>query len=324
MIPDSVLLEIFDLCSRCSTAPAYENRPAAILEWKLVHVCQRWRYLILASPSSLDLKLVCSPGTPVRKTLDSLPAFPIIIDYDKVASKDEDNVIAALEHPDRVRRIALSGLTRTLWETLDAAMQEPFPSLTHLSLTGPKDKDERAPVLPLKIMGGRTPHLQELHLQGMPCPALPQLLLSARDLVNLRLTEIPSTCYVSPEDMLTGLAGLTRLKSLVIEFQLSIILKLLTSQRPATHTTPAVRLPALEYLRFRGYCEYLEGLFFFFFFEPIYIPEYKPKTKPGHSYEPLHFRDKIRLKVAHSWSQDQHRVGRVKHGGASVLVEPLH
>jgi hypothetical protein len=29
-------------------------------------------------------------------------------------------------------------------------------------------------------------------------------------------------------------------------------------------------------------------LFFFFFFEPIYIPEYKPEAKPGHSYEPLH------------------------------------
>jgi hypothetical protein len=30
------------------------------------------------------------------------------------------------------------------------------------------------------------------------------------------------------------------------------------------------------------------GIVFFFFFEPIYIPEYKPKTKPGRSYEPLH------------------------------------
>jgi hypothetical protein len=28
--------------------------------------------------------------------------------------------------------------------------------------------------------------------------------------------------------------------------------------------------------------------FFFFFFGPIYIPEYKPETKPGRSYELLH------------------------------------
>jgi hypothetical protein len=32
----------------------------------------------------------------------------------------------------------------------------------------------------------------------------------------------------------------------------------------------------------------ISSLFFFFFFEPIYIPEYKPETKPGRSYEPLH------------------------------------
>jgi hypothetical protein len=33
--------------------------------------------------------------------------------------------------------------------------------------------------------------------------------------------------------------------------------------------------------------------FFFFFFGPIYIPEYKPETKPGRSYEPLHLRDTV-------------------------------
>jgi hypothetical protein len=38
---------------------------------------------------------------------------------------------------------------------------------------------------------------------------------------------------------------------------------------------------------------------FFFFFEPIYIPEYKPETKPGRSYEPLHLESKFKLEVAH-------------------------
>jgi hypothetical protein len=264
LIPDSILLEIFDLCRknrRCSAAPAYENRPATILKWKFVHVCQRWRYLILASPSRLDLKLVCSPGTPVRKTLGSLPAFPIIIDYDKVSSKDKANVIAALGHPDRVRRIGLSGLTRTLWEKLDAAMQEPFPALTHLSFTGPEGQDERAPVLPRKLLGGgSTLCLQELYFEGMSCPALPQLLLSARDLVNLCFTKIPSTCYVSPEEMLTGLAGLTRLESLVIEFQPSTLSNFLADQRLTTLAMPTVRLPSLELFKFKGFSEYFEGL----------------------------------------------------------------
>jgi hypothetical protein len=38
---------------------------------------------------------------------------------------------------------------------------------------------------------------------------------------------------------------------------------------------------------------------FFFFCEPIYIPEYKPETKPGRSYEPLHLESKFKLEVAH-------------------------
>ncbi|KAN0134753.1 hypothetical protein V8E53_007538 [Lactarius tabidus] len=264
LIPDSILLEVFNLCRknrRSSAAFACERRPAAILEWELVHVCQRWRYLILASPSRLDLKLICSPGTPVRKALGFWPAFPIIIDYDKVAWKDKDDVIAALEHPDRIRRIGLSGLTRTLWEKLDAAMQEPFPALTHLSLIGPKDKSERAPVLPRKLMGGGTLRLQELYLDGMSCPALPQLLSSSRDLVNLRFTKIPSTRCVSPEEILTGLAGLTRLETLAIEFQPSTLSNFLADQRlTTTPVTPVVRLPSLKSFQFTGFCEYLEGL----------------------------------------------------------------
>jgi hypothetical protein len=32
----------------------------------------------------------------------------------------------------------------------------------------------------------------------------------------------------------------------------------------------------------------------------------------------------VKLEVAHVRSQDQHVVGKVKHGGASVMVRPLH
>jgi hypothetical protein len=40
-------------------------------------------------------------------------------------------------------------------------------------------------------------------------------------------------------------------------------------------------------------CTKIYHLFFFFFFEPIYIPEYKPEAKPGRSYEPLHLETKV-------------------------------
>jgi hypothetical protein len=261
-IPDGVLLEIFDLCSDSEndTRPIFIKNEGDPLDRQLFHVCKRWRYLIFASPSRLDLKLFCSSGTPVRKGLGWLPAFPIIIDYDEVTSEDEDNVVAALEHPDRVRRITLSGITRTLWEKLDAAMRKPFPALTHVYLTGPTNQDERAPVLPRGLLGGGTLRLKELDLHGMSYPNLPKFLLSARDLVELRFANIPPTCFVLPEDMLTGLAGLTRLESLVIGFRPSIRLNLLTDQKLTAPTTPAVRLPVLDSFIFKGYCEYLEDL----------------------------------------------------------------
>ena len=197
----------------------------------------------------------------MRKKLGSWPTFPIVIDYGKVASKDKVDIIAALQYRDRVRRITLSGITRTLWAKLDAAMQESFPSLTRLSLTGPGDQDDHAPALPRKLMGEGTLRLQELYLDGISYPTLPQFLLSAPDLVKLNFVHIPSTSYVSPEDMLTGLAGLTRLESLAIEFRPSVLLNLLTDDRlAATPTKPAVHLPALKMFRFTGFCEYLEGL----------------------------------------------------------------
>jgi hypothetical protein len=88
----------------------------------------------------------------------------------------------------------------------------------------------------------------------MSYPALPQFLLSARDLVKLDFIHIPSTCYVSPEKMLTGLTGLARLESLVITFlRPSILTNLLTNQTLTAPETPTVHL-----------------FFFFFLLNPFY------------------------------------------------------
>jgi hypothetical protein len=45
-----------------------------------------------------------------------------------------------------------------------------------------------------------------------------------------------------------------------------------------------------------GDMEAKHHLFFFFFFEPIYIPVYKPMAKPGRNYEPLHFTRRVKLR----------------------------
>ncbi len=86
-------------------------------------------------------------------------------------------------------------------------MQEPFTELTRLRLLS-NQKDGDMPVLPGAFLGGSTPYLREICLDGT---ALPALLLSVIDLVTLKLDKIPQIGYISPEAMVTGLAALSRL-----------------------------------------------------------------------------------------------------------------
>jgi hypothetical protein len=151
-------------------------------DWlRLVHVCQRWRHIVLLSPRRLDLKLFCTYGTPVRKYLGCLPPFPIIVDYltssdlRSPAPNHADDIIAALEHPFRVRSIKLS-VTNYLFEMVASLMQESFPALETLWLSS---KDRSAPVLPVVFLGGPVPQLSKIFLEGISFPALPSLLSSA-------------------------------------------------------------------------------------------------------------------------------------------------
>src|SRR5947208_13108168 len=49
--------------------------------YELVHVCRRWRYLVLGSATHLSLCLRCTQGTPVADILAHSPPLPIIIDH---------------------------------------------------------------------------------------------------------------------------------------------------------------------------------------------------------------------------------------------------
>jgi hypothetical protein len=58
-------------------------------DWQiLVHVCQKWRYVVFRSPLHLNLRIVCSPETPVREKLALWPPLPLIIEqYGRSTSK---------------------------------------------------------------------------------------------------------------------------------------------------------------------------------------------------------------------------------------------
>ncbi|KAH9974390.1 hypothetical protein BGW80DRAFT_179481 [Lactifluus volemus] len=131
-LPDDVLLDIFEFyMSEPDLLPLWYQRQKC--QWyPLVHVCQRWRYLVFASPRRLDLCIYCTDSTRVREKLEIWPPFPIKIFSESL--NPGDNIIAALEHPGRVRQIWLCIIHSPL-DRLVAMMQESFPQLEFLHIT---------------------------------------------------------------------------------------------------------------------------------------------------------------------------------------------
>ena len=246
MLPDVVLVEIFDF---------YVNEAEWIDGWHtLVHVCRKWRSIAFGSPRRLSLQLYCSPTTPVKRTLAVWPPLPIVIRQYGHPMCGMHNVIAALKHNYRVCEIELWRIPSSLLEQVLASMQMPFPGLTNLKL-GSK---EGAPVAPDWFLGGSAPRLRHLSLRSIHIPELPKLLLSATDLVDLSLRDIPHSGYISPEEIVACLSPLTQLKRLILEFESP-------QSRPDPehrHPPPLTRavLPALTYFKFKGVSEYLEDL----------------------------------------------------------------
>jgi len=134
MLPENVLLEIFYIYSRNP-----HHSPPPVWKWHLfVHVCQIWRQIVFASPHRLNLEILCTHKTPVRKNLGIWPAFPIVINYcysgRSTRPKGEGNVIAALKYPGRVGYVRLDIKGSQLGKVAKV-MQVPFPVLTRSTFT---------------------------------------------------------------------------------------------------------------------------------------------------------------------------------------------
>ena len=252
MLPDEVLLEIFDFCAH--EKPLTKRQIEA---WQsLVHVCRRWRSIVFGSPRRLSLQLCCTIRTPVREMLDIWPALPLLILDDNVRYYpvlSVDNIIAALERRDRVCQILLGHEQSWSLQDVLEALQEPFPELTELVLYSRSRE-----TVPDSFLGGSAPRLRSIRLRHIRFPGLPKLLLSAPHLVEICLTNIPHAGYISPEVMVTVLSTMTSLGSLRLEFQ---SLKSRPS-RESRHPPPRTHfsLPVLASFGFEGAWEYLEDL----------------------------------------------------------------
>jgi hypothetical protein len=246
ILPDDILLNVF----HCYLSVSPQLWPT--LAW----VCQRWRHTIFTSPLGLNLRLHCTYGTPVLKTLDCWPVLPIAIQYggvpnlDAPAPEDDDNIIAALKQSDRVRIISLT-ITSSLLEKL-SAISEPLVDLEELALLS---RDNVQLTLSSTFRWGS--RLRTLHSTRIAFPSFPQLLSPCHDLVDLQLHEIPIVGYFSPEAFANALSGMTQLRSISLHF-------LSFPRRRSYVALPPMAgerivFPTLTRLKYRGSSKYLDS-----------------------------------------------------------------
>jgi hypothetical protein len=222
----------------------------------LTHVCRGWRQIVFRYPLGLDLRLYCTYGTPVQKTLECWSPFPLVVKYgglpelDPPAFEDDDNIVASLKQSGRVSSISLT-VTSSLNEKLPA-ITEPLSGLEGLVL---RSRYNVQLTLPSAFRWGS--RLRILHSTRVAIPSLPHLLSPCQDLADLQLHEIPSSGYFSPEAFANALSSATHLRILSLHFlsfpsrRTFLALPLLTAER--------IVLPALTCFKYRGISKYLDS-----------------------------------------------------------------
>ncbi|KAI0261173.1 hypothetical protein BC834DRAFT_1044179 [Gloeopeniophorella convolvens] len=247
---DDVLLEVFD-AYRLNDEYHWKHQRGW---YRLVHVCRRWRHVVLASASRLDLHLHCTSGTPVADMLTHSPPLPIIIDYyselKTITEKDEDGLLAAMPYCHRVRLVSLGLLTSSSSRILKA-MDGAFPILESLALTS---VDNTGLILPKTFSA---PRLNELLLQGVVLSLDTLSLTPAINLVTLRLDCIPENAYFAPEHLAALLVTLPHLREISIGFLCSPPRRV---REPHNPQIVRATLPSLTSIKYRGGSIYLDAL----------------------------------------------------------------
>jgi hypothetical protein len=253
VLPDDVLLEIFE-CYNDYTYPPYSREIEA---WQtLIHVCRRWRNLVLESPRRLNLRLYCTLKTPTKDALDVWPALPLIVAGIIAFPPGRDNIIAALGQSNRVCGVFLEDLDLSgQLENVLASMQVPFPELTDLRLFS---YGVTQTSIPDSFLGGSAPRLRSIELSGILFPGVPNFLWSATHLVRLSLADISRSVFISPEVMVPLLSVLSNLDTLELEFKSPLSFR--GPESRSLHPRNRSILPALTKIHFKGATEYLEDL----------------------------------------------------------------
>ena len=227
--------------------------------YKLAHVCQRWRNLILGSASYLGLCLVCTWGTPVADMLAHSPPLPLVIDCFHlrlgITPEDEEGIIVALKQRDRVRRIRF-GVGVMNMQKLIMAINEEYPVLEYLVMENTRELTRTTLMLSKTF---RAPRLRHLLLFGFAIPMGSQLPTTAAGLVMLALAIAHPSAYFQPNTLLQWLSSMPQLEKLLIVFAGPISDP--DVERQIVHATDItdISLPNLRWIEFQGVSDYMEA-----------------------------------------------------------------
>jgi len=189
------------------------------------------------------------------------PPLPLIIDYvdegHGVTTRDEEGMVLALQHRDRVYRVRLQIPVPNLQKVI-VAVEGNFPLLEHLYIAPPA-KQETALVLSNSF---GAPLLRHLILINIAFPIGSPLLITAVGLVTLTLQEIHPSVYFGPNDLLQvlQLSGMHHLQTLGITFHSAVPSRDIRRELFYTPVKTHVILPDLRWFSFKGPTAYLEAL----------------------------------------------------------------
>ncbi len=258
-LPDEMLLEIFDSYRQITDQYDHQWRKKHVW-FNLTHVCRKWRAIMFASSSRLDLGITVGPQKPGHiKTILSSP-LPIFIDYKCLYGDITGSALwrlrSALRQQDRVREISFEG-SNVGFKKFFKATKRAFPILESLVLRFGYDYEQNIPDTFLRGEDLSDLHVRRLSLDCLSLTSVSGLLLSATALTDLSLL-VDSISEPSAEiTLLTCLRGMHCLRNL----DLSLVYGPLDSP-PLQHSAPkdVVQMSELTRFHYIGHNTFLNNL----------------------------------------------------------------
>ncbi|KAH9035794.1 hypothetical protein EDB85DRAFT_1889192 [Lactarius pseudohatsudake] len=228
---------------------------------KLTQVCRRWRSLILASPSRLNLHVVCTKDAPLAVIPAHFLHLPLVVIYglddgEEIPPGDERNILLSLQRHHHVRRVFLRAPAPVLQKMI-VPLDDEFPLLDSLAITSTSDDDSTGLIFPRSL---RAPNLRHLILVNVALRPGTPILTTPIHLVALVLQDIPTSAHIPPECVVDLLEFIPQLKMLSVGFRPPIADLDVGTQLVQEAQKTFITLHCLKQLQFRGASAHLEGL----------------------------------------------------------------